>query len=1091
MDHMDIRLLDMKFGIGSVNDDASNVQAVCDILEPLSFNIAIHSSIWLDSIYAVVKELPELTIDAQIPSLSVNLSDHDYDTLMQTLSGNLAEGNDVAVVPPVVYTGDVDTVKSAKESSESTDSVRIILFRIEKVGKDKLVHSSEKGIQAMSSTVGSSKPRMVFQFSLENIAAVLHTGESNSKSWTTLNAFAAMKLYEFKISGSIKEDNSMDVAMSLKTFTMSDERRDKTKIHQLLDKKDVNSTDRFLTLAFLQDCNQNKNIKLKMSAFFICLCPEFLGSLLRFFTVTKTPEQIDREMDSLGSSGVIQKSGSSQSSATNSKSGVGNTVLDCDMQGVEVILVENSMQPDTTQALILSFNIKMTTLPSPTGQVMNGGVEKLVIFSSYYAQTRRHEVTYQVLKSMNIGIEMRVDTPTKATTLLLKMSPMEIRMSPSIIRLLSAVNAEFAKSSAMSLADSSTVEIKPRSFPDYWRRRRINQKKFWFFHATMAEDASELEELVEKPQDPNESDQILSEHASLIVDQINFTLESGEGAIPVPLIFMQMLLKAEASDWSSALKASADLSLQMSYYNEAISIWEPVIEPIEDAADQWTPWNLRMTIRGRSKLDALDVRPAMDIKIETDDILNLTVTKTFISLLNNVSEKFAHAAKQFTPPTTRQLPGLCPFLVLNETGIIMKIAASEDFQLGDSEDEVEAEHGRFIDLHMSKEAAAIAADSQKKERLNSTQVELSADLRISLLDTVRQVKIGRAGKVAIGLPKKSDGGYQWKIIAETTIENGRRLVTFTSHVHVSNHLDVSMELYSKNDTNLDLFGTVASGETLQLAVPLLFSSTGEIFFRPANDKCEVSFESISWHQFTHMQRQTVRCDFSEDVTQGYFFEAVILEEKFTAVSDVKLVSSRYHGTSLRTCKDKQSAAISVKMLLWGIDKYTEMFFVHLYPPLQFHNILPFPITVEIPVAMDIEPGGSVQLNIVTNHRLRLWVPYLGEMYSLDMTIPQDKKDLEVVALNTDSGSSELLLGIHWSTQYGDLKAYLYAPFWLVNNTSMILKHMESGRNFMNNRMRCIPCRKNFPAQQDTDFALEHLPNENPLILAFPSTDFTR
>ncbi|KAJ1351608.1 hypothetical protein KIN20_007693 [Parelaphostrongylus tenuis] len=1048
MDYMKVKLMDMKFGISHVSNDATSLQEVCEILEPLSFNIDVHRNL----VYAAIKDLPEITVNAQIPSLSVNMSDYDYEILMQTLSGNLTEGNDLVVVPPTIQSDEADGMveSRAKRAIEPTET--------NKSEKKKAITPVDASPTAAKLPVADvPKPRIVFQFSLDKIAAILYSDMSESKPVREAsNAFGALKLCELKLSGSIKDNNSMDVAMSLNTFTMSDERRDKTKIHELLNRKDPNDTRRFLSLKFSQDAEQNKNIKLRMSAFFICLCPEFLGSLMRFFTVTKTQEQIDHEMESLGSSGAAQKVDSPQTSAPGSDSGVGSTAIDCDLQGVEVILVENSLRPETSQALILLFDMRMRASPSSTEQIMSGGVEKLAIFSSYYAPERRHEVTYEVLKPMSIGIEMRTSTATKATNLLLKMSPMEIRMSPSIIRLLSSVNTEFAQSSAMSQEESSTVDSKPRSFPEYWLPKPINQKKFWFFHTPVAEEACEVEELNEKTGDSNEIARI-SEQATVQLERINFTLEAGEGSIPVPLVFMQILVTAEASNWSSALHASAHLSLQMSYYNEALSVWEPVIEPVEDARGEWIPWNLKMTVKGSNKLDPSDTQPAMDVKIEADNILNLTVTKSFISLLNNTSEKFAQAAKQFTPPVTRQLPGLSPFIVLNETGIIIKVAGSDSLQVGDTQEEVEAEHGRFIDLNLSKETSAIVADSQDKERLSSTQVELSADLQLNLLDTVRQLKIGRAGKVAIPLPKKSDGGYQWKIIAETSIENGRRLITFTSHVHVTNHLDVSMELYSKNNSNLDLFGTVAPGETLQLAVPLLFSATGEIFFRPANDKCEVSFESITWHQFTHNKRQTIRCDLSEDTTQGYFFEAVVLEEKVRQ----------------------------------GIDQFTEMFSVHLYPPLQFHNILPFPITFEIPVAMDIEAGESIQLNLITNQRLRLWASYLGQMYYLDMIVPQDKEDLQVVALNTDTGSAELLLGIHWSTQYGDLKAYLYAPFWLVNNTSMILKHMECDGSFLKNRMHCVPCVKANTPVQGTEFAVEHRPDDNPLILPFPCSDFTR
>ncbi|KAK6054505.1 hypothetical protein COOONC_07991 [Cooperia oncophora] len=340
----------------------------------------------------------------------------------------------------------------------------------------------------------------------------------------------------------------MNVALSMNTFTMSDERRGQTKIHQLLDKKSNNEAERFIALAFSQDAQQNRNVKLKMTAFFICLCPEFLGCLTRFFTVTASPEQHEYEQDALKAAKAKQvKQAASGAAAPKDDAPPPSMILDCDMQGVEVILVENSLEPDTSQALILSFNMKMVATPSPKEQIMRGGIEKLAIFSSYFAPWRRNEVTYEVLKPMNIGIDMNIDTPTKATNVVLKMSPMEIRMAPSIIRLLSNVNAEFAKSSAVVLkpmnigidmnidtptkatnvvlkmspmeirmapsiirllsnvnaefAKSSAVsqestgslEMRPPSFSNYWRARRIEQKKFWFYNVPTAEEACEAE----------------------------------------------------------------------------------------------------------------------------------------------------------------------------------------------------------------------------------------------------------------------------------------------------------------------------------------------------------------------------------------------------------------------------------------------------------------------------------------------------------------------------------------------------------------------------------------------------------------------
>uniref|UniRef100_A0A1I7W7K6 Secreted protein n=1 Tax=Heterorhabditis bacteriophora TaxID=37862 RepID=A0A1I7W7K6_HETBA len=195
-----------------------------------------------------------------------------------------------------------------------------------------------------------------------------------------------------------------------------------------------------------------------MSAFFICLCPEFLGCLARFFAVPKTTEEIDREVLSSKSRGTTATvHGQQNLSHTMDETQPTSILFNCDMQGVEVILVEDSMQPDTSQALILSFNMKMTAEPGSTLQTMSGGIEKLAVFSSYFSLERRNEITYEVgvyesimvLKSMDIGIDMKIDNETNATDIVLKMSPMEVRMSPSIIRLLSSVNSEFAKSSAV------------------------------------------------------------------------------------------------------------------------------------------------------------------------------------------------------------------------------------------------------------------------------------------------------------------------------------------------------------------------------------------------------------------------------------------------------------------------------------------------------------------------------------------------------------------------------------------------------------------------------------------------------------------
>ncbi|VDN40063.1 unnamed protein product [Gongylonema pulchrum] len=50
-------------------------------------------------------------------------------------------------------------------------------------------------------------------------------------------SFATMRLKKLKLSGSMTENGDMDVAVSLGVFIMDDERRERTRVRRLLDKK--------------------------------------------------------------------------------------------------------------------------------------------------------------------------------------------------------------------------------------------------------------------------------------------------------------------------------------------------------------------------------------------------------------------------------------------------------------------------------------------------------------------------------------------------------------------------------------------------------------------------------------------------------------------------------------------------------------------------------------------------------------------------------------------------------------------------------------------------------------------------------------
>lgn len=67
-------------------------------------------------------------------------------------------------------------------------------------------------------------------------------------------------------------------------------------------------------------------------------------------------------------------------------------------------------------------------------------------------------------------------------------------------------------------------------------------------------------------------------------------------------------------------------------------MWEPLIELVDDGYDKWARWDLKVTANGRNALDPKDKSPAMDVKIEGERVLNITVTKSCIQLLYKLSD---------------------------------------------------------------------------------------------------------------------------------------------------------------------------------------------------------------------------------------------------------------------------------------------------------------------------------------------------------------------------------------------------------------------------------------------------------------------
>ncbi|MFH4981578.1 hypothetical protein AB6A40_008287 [Gnathostoma spinigerum] len=772
----------------------------------------------------------------------------------------------------------------------------------------------------------------------------------------------------------------------------------------------------FVGIRYEQSSKNDKIINFSSSPFFLCLCPEFLGSLSSFFAV---PQAIEDDASAIeGTTKAAAPIVPSKATKVSPSAPSGTLTMNCKLRETEVILVENADHPESTQALILSFNVDVEGSQEGEKKVMKGGLKNLQMVSTYYATEKRSYSHYQVLNKVDFSFTGVIDDKTRSQHFVVDIAPMHLKVSPSIIRLLSAVSASFSAANKPVEVSEATHKGMLKKYPNYWQIRKIDRAKYWWFD--VAEEEDYCEPAIDVVAGLDHVEEAVIKLCSLII-----TLEAGKDDDTKPMILVESSFYGTASDWTSLLSMDAAMTLQVSYYNETFSVWEPVVEPVEVEDGLWQPWRLGMKLLSHGEDEEGEggfPSPHQTISIQATDMLNVTVTKSFLQLLNRLSDSFAQAAKLISPPKSRTLPGSSPYLILNNTGVSVKVANSDTLRVSDSENDViDATASTFVDLN-------VKFDRKEEIGLVQNQFAQKGDLRLIFddMNTEREVNVVRAEIRTVSLPRTAENGKQWKLVVETKIENSRRLVILRSPVQFINHTDIPYEIHSIRDTTLDLCGIVGPGsEPLDVPLALLYSPSGGLYIRPADDSFETSNESVIWYDFETKKRHILRCDLSADTKMGVY--AALIIEEFT-------VKSEKH----RSLTDR-------------------IFVVHIYPPVTLQNFLPFLVRIKSPLEKELAGGDEVALNVIPGHKIQFEMEYRGKAYFAEMPVGSENHDLEMVSLHC--GDKEMNIGVHWSIEHRRLEAQLYAPYWFVNNTGMQLTYEESSSTMLSKSASCVSCRK--------------------------------
>lgn len=162
------------------------------------------------------------------------------------------------------------------------------------------------------------------------------------------------------------------------------------------------------------------------------------------------------------------------------------------------------------------------------------------------------------------------------------------------------------------------------------------------------------------------------------VPSIAIIIENGVGVHTIPMLFIETSMDAQVANWSSEMKINSTLRLTMSYYNNVIALWEPLIEPVEtemsNGLADYYPWELQFSLEVDKHHDSPDrEEPTTIIKVTSEQTLELLVTKTCVDVLQTLGNAFSKAIEQ---------EGLikagvdAPYALRNDTGLEIQLELS-------------------------------------------------------------------------------------------------------------------------------------------------------------------------------------------------------------------------------------------------------------------------------------------------------------------------------------------------------------------------------------------------------------------------------
>ncbi|CAF3939022.1 unnamed protein product [Rotaria sp. Silwood2] len=722
------------------------------------------------------------------------------------------------------------------------------------------------------------------------------------------------------------------------------------------------------------------------------------------------------------------------------------TRIDVSVKNPEIILLEDQHNSNSN-CLVLDLALQLRMITIGTNTQLYGWLKNLTVYSSNFAELRESnnsgsKIKYRILQPAKADIYLTMDNEQQKIDV--RISDIIVSIAPAAIRTLIGVTSSLGtlqaatKEETEKLNSKSLFNPKPIKDGHFWFTKDYEKKSQQTDESETARDTSSQQTVVKEKE---EIQKPLIQQLILILETIEVKLEVGLGSVTKSVVAMCLSnLTADVQNWSSNMSLASTVNVEAALYNENMLSWEPLIEPtIASEGARISPWCITCSIlpalpltektessvidAQERKEDVSSSKSKQIILVRADQLLNITITKTGLGLVQRLSALFNDVYNKRLPPSDdddQPLLSLC-----NETGRELFIDNLDglQFAIDSSLKSITLQTNQSIPLNVANEHQTAGRLSVIDEQTFKKRQEFS----VKIGDVVKTVSTSRTWKRVYELGPSLNARWPIQMLCDAQIKNERRRIILSSVVRVYNNTTLPLLILNVDSTDPRKHSRIARIEVNQdyhVPIDLLYAYASSPIFIAIDEGEEVNdFFSFDWDK----EFSTERMLKLKNGNQANFIVFKELVDAYSENTDVLNQTS---------------------------------FNLHIHPALHLTNLLPINIECSIDNVEQFTLQPS-QLYLVTsggrNASLVFTIPsydnikWISKPIDLKVEGKGDHNEHMVIFCNDAVSDPQQILRmvLRVDAFHESYRLLLYSPLWILNRTDLKLEfQIENNRTFI-------------------------------------------